>query len=136
MTKNHSKFIHHDFEIRRRIKPNESQRKVLEKVFASNPFPTKQQKDELSELLKIPEANIQIWFQNRRVRSNKESSTPKSDKSESSVKPKDELSENSDSQLHYESRSVTFKPLLPELSSIKRTPNYLRTDPHLYKLSL
>nr|CAB3254105.1 transcription factor protein [Phallusia mammillata] len=44
----------------------------LEDIFARNPYPTPQARQQLSRDINVPESKIKIWFQNRRARAKKQ----------------------------------------------------------------
>ena len=46
----------------------ESETKLLEKWFDKNPYPNKEERTLISELMNLPEKKVRIWFQNKRCK--------------------------------------------------------------------
>ncbi|XP_070610023.1 double homeobox protein 4C-like [Erythrolamprus reginae] len=65
----------------------------LNEAYKINPYPGYEERESLAQELRIPEARVQVWFQNKRARPSpqhaKESSRPSSDPSESRLSPDD-----------------------------------------------
>ncbi|KII73266.1 Homeobox protein Hox-B13a [Thelohanellus kitauei] len=61
---------------RKRSSYTKDQLNILEKEFAIGPFINKTRRKELSTELNIPEKQIMIWFQNRRMKKNKDLRPP------------------------------------------------------------